>query len=176
MEVFVATIQPFAFNFAPRNWAFCAGQLLSIAQNSALFSLVGTTYGGNGQTTFGLPDLRGRMAISQGQGPGLPTYTIGELAGTPNVSLTIANLPQHNHLLAANGGSATSPKPANNFLAQGIDSGSNPIQIYAPSTDGTVLNPMAITPTGGNQPFSNMPPFLTINYCIALTGIFPSRN
>jgi microcystin-dependent protein len=178
-EPFLGQIQPFGFNFAPRGWAFCAGQLLSIAQNSALFSLLGTYYGGDGRVTFALPDLRGRVMINQGQGPGLPAYDIGQMAGSTNETLLITNMPQHNHTLNASSTDATAASPSNNFLATatGADSqgGTVTVQVYGPTAT-TVMNPMAIGMAGGSQPFSIMQPYLTINICIALEGVFPSHG
>lgn len=172
-EPFIGQIQIFPYTFAPRGWAFCRGQLLSIAQNTALFSLLGTTYGGNGQTTFALPDLQGRAPVSAGQGPGLSAYTLGQVAGSENTTLNIQQMPAHNHIVApfansSEGGSAT---PAGGYMGKtGGDA------IYAPNHDNS---PMGATPsgqTGGNQPFSIMQPYLVLNFCIALEGIFPSRN
>ncbi|MBI1407811.1 MAG: phage tail protein [Caulobacter sp.] len=158
----------------------CAGQLLSIANYSALFSLIGTTYGGNGTTTFGLPDLRGRVLVGQGQGPGLSDYAMGEMTGSQTVTLLSTNMPQHNHMLNASGVAGTSASPQNNFLAltNGFDPGSgNPVtvDVYATSAN-TTMNPMAVGLAGGSQPFSILQPLLTVNFCIAVEGIFPSRN
>jgi microcystin-dependent protein len=169
-DPFIGEIRMFGFNFNPRGWAFCAGQLLPISQNTALFSLIGTYYGGNGQTTFGLPDLRGRVGISMGQGPGLPNYNIGQAGGTETVTLTQNQMPQHSHPMAANNGSGTASRPSGGVLA---NSGASQ---YAAAPDGTIMNPASIGLSGGNQPFSIIQPYLTINFCIALSGIFPSRN
>jgi microcystin-dependent protein len=167
-EPFLGELRIFGFNFAPRGWAMCNGQVLSIAQNTALFSLLGTTYGGNGQTTFALPDLRGRVPVHFGQGPGLSDIDLGEQAGSEVVTLTVDQLAAHNHGIAASNGSATASRPANNFLAAG---GS-----YATSSDGTTMNPGMVQNAGGSQPHENRQPFLGLNVCIALEGIFPSRN
>jgi microcystin-dependent protein len=178
MEGYIAQIIMFGGNFAPRNWAFCNGQLLSIAQNTALFSLLGTTYGGNGQTTFGLPDLRGRVAISPGQGPGLSSYSLGQAAGTESTTLTVANMPAHNHgvTLKAEAAAGTSANPTNNLLAVSV----NQDRIYAASDPNVeiAMHPDSIAQNnvGGNQPFNNVQPYLAINYIICLFGIFPSRN
>lgn len=175
-EPFLGQIQTFAFNFAPRGWALCNGQLLPIAQNTALFSLIGTTYGGNGTTTFALPDLQGRMMVHQGTGPGLPPVVMGEIGGNTQQTLLISNMPAHNHLLNASTTAAASEKPAGNFMAAANDPASlNPINVYGPTAD-TTMNPTSIGLAGGSIPFSIMPPFLVINICIALQGIFPSRN
>jgi microcystin-dependent protein len=176
MEVFLGTIQTFAFPFNPRGWQQCNGQVLSIAQNSALFSLIGTTYGGNGQTTFALPNLQGRAPLSQGNGPGLTPRVIGEVAGSEAQTLLVSNMPQHTHMLNASSTAASTEKPGGNFMAAANDPASlNPINVYGPAAD-TTMNPGSIGLAGGSQPFSIMPPFLVINFCIAMEGIFPSRN
>lgn len=181
MEVFMGTIQPFGFNFAPKNWASCAGQIMAIQQNSALFSLLGVNYGGNGQTNFGLPDLRGRSMLNQGQGPGLQPYTIGEQAGTESTTLLITEMPAHTHSMSVTSAAATTPTPATNVMlaaADGSDSGGNAVtvNVYAPPGALIPLAPQALAPAGGNQPFSILQPFLVLNVCIALQGIYPSRN
>ena len=168
-EPFLGMIIIVPYNFAPRGWAFCSGQILPIAQNTALFSLLGTTFGGNGQTTFALPDMRGRCALSSGQGPGLSSYTLGEVAGTETITLTVNQIPAHPHTVLANGESNTTGKPANNYPATN--------GAYNPANDGTQMAAGMIPPSGGgNQPHDNMQPYLVLNYCIALEGIFPSRN
>jgi len=176
-EPFIGQIQAFGFNFAPRGWQLCQGQLLSISANAALFSLLGTTYGGNGTTTFGLPDLRGRAPNGQGQGPGLANYNMGQSAGTENVTLLPAQMPQHSHNVATNNGQGTSPTPSTNLPA-GVSfaRGQTPPNIYAAATDGTFLKPTAVSSVGGSQPHANMQPYLTINYSIATVGLFPSRS
>jgi microcystin-dependent protein len=172
-EPFLGQIILVPYNFAPRGWAFCNGQLLSIAQNTALFSLLGTTYGGNGQTTFALPDLRGRVAISSGQGPGLGNYDLGQAAGSETQTLTVLQMPSHNHAVGALTDAISAPSPTNNFLGT-APRGSN---LYAPqSANLTPMSPLMIQPTGGSQPFDIRDPYLTLNYCIALEGIFPSRS
>ena len=167
-EPFLGQITLFAGNFAPRGWAFCAGQILSIAQNTALFSILGTTYGGNGQTTFALPDLRGRVPVGPGQGPGLSIVNLGQTGGTETTQLTVNQLPQHSHPAGATQAGASSTRPAGGVPSAG---GS-----YAASSDGSTLNPNFIGPTGGGQPFDTRQPYLGVNYIIALEGIFPSRN
>lgn len=169
MDPFVGELRCFGFSFAPVGWAQCQGQLLPINSNTALFSLLGTTYGGNGQTTFGLPDLRGRIAMGMGQGPGLAGYTEGQQGGTETVTLAAAQLPAHNHSVAASS-TATAKSPAGALPAYTADG----------STYGTTAD-LAMSPTmvgggGGNQPHNNLQPYLVLNWCIALQGIFPSRS
>jgi microcystin-dependent protein len=196
MEAYLATIMGWAPNFAPRGWAFCWGQILSIAQNTALFSLIGTTYGGNGQTTFALPNLASRFPIGAGQGPGLNTYVLGQVGGTESTMLTINNLPTHIHpVTGLNAGltvatsaasttqssaTATSILGASNFPDSGTG-GTTDVNSYAPSNaNPTVTINVPVSgntgPAGGNQPFSIMPPYLAINWIIALEGIFPPRS
>ncbi|MBC3788354.1 phage tail protein [Spirosoma utsteinense] len=172
MEPFIGQIIMFGGNFAIRGYAICSGQLMSIAQNTALFSILGTTYGGNGQTTFGLPDLRGRVPIGQGQGPGLPNFTLGQLAGTTSVTLNSSNMPIHNHSLVAVTETGNVASPQNAFLAAtgALD------PEYRASGSNVAMAPQSIGNAGSSQPFSIMPPYLTINYLIALEGIYPSRN
>ncbi|MFL6137941.1 MAG: phage tail protein [Frankiaceae bacterium] len=167
-EPFIGEIRLFGFNFAPRGWATCSGQILSIAQNTALFSLLGTMYGGNGQTTFALPDLRGRVAISFGQGPGLSNYTQGEVSGSENVTLIPQQMPQHNHTVNATSADASANKPGGAFPSAG--------GAYNTAPDGTTMAAQMIGMAGGSQPHENRQPYLVLNYCIALEGIFPSRN
>jgi microcystin-dependent protein len=169
-EPFLGEIRMFGFNFAPQGWAFCNGQLLPISQNTALFSLLGTQYGGNGQTTFALPDLRGRVAIHQGQGPGLSNYVIGQVSGTENTTLTSGQMPQHAHGVVANASPASSGRPDGAVPARASG------DIYAAAPDGTAMNAGMIGVAGGSQPFNNLQPFLVVTFCIALQGIFPSRN
>lgn len=179
MEGYLGQIIMFGGNFAPRQWAFCNGQLLAIAQNTALFSILGTTYGGDGRTTFGLPDLRGRVAISAGQGPGLPSYRLGQRGGQPTVTLSTNNLPPHNHTASGTQGVAKGPgdsnNPENRVPAQLVRENayaSGPVdsKFIGDSVSVSVGN------TGGGQSFSNMPPYTAVNFIICLQGIFPSRN
>jgi len=178
-NAYLASIMMFAGNFAPRGWAFCNGQILSIAQNTALFSLLGTTYGGNGQTTFALPDLRGRVAVSQGQGPGLTNYALGEVTGSENVTLLITEIPMHAHTATtAINVSARADQEAIVDAVLGQVAGTN---LFAARPDGTsIMNPAMITvtvaPAGGSQPHNNIQPLLAVNYIICTEGIFPSRN
>ncbi len=181
MEVFLGTIQAFGFNFAPNGWQQCNGQLLPISQYSALFALLGTIYGGNGTTNFALPNLQGRMMIHQGNGPGLPPVVIGEAAGSAQQTLLLNNMPAHTHVLNASTNAANASAPTSTtFLANanGADNQGNPVtvQIYGPSGNNTTMDPGSIGIAGNSLPFSIMPPFLTVNFCIALVGIFPSRN
>lgn len=170
MEGYIAQIIMFAGNFAPRGWAFCQGQILSIAQNTALFSLLGTTFGGNGTTTFGLPDLRGRVPVGTGQGPGLPSVDLGQVAGEPTHTLIVNEMPMHNHAAVAHGEDANAGKPGGNLPAA---VGTN---IYASGAADSPMNAGMIGLTGGNLPHNNMQPYLGMNYVICMEGIYPSRN
>jgi microcystin-dependent protein len=178
-EPFIGQIMLFGGNFAPQGWAFCDGSLLSIAQNTALFSLLGTTYGGNGTTTFALPDLRGRAAVGFGQGPGLSNYDLGESTGSETVTLTVGQIAAHNHLVAANAAAATVPSPSGADLAQTVDSTRGAVvNTYStpPMTAPVTLDPATVKPSGGSGSHSNIQPVLALNYIIALQGIFPSRS
>ena len=177
-EPFIGQIMLVGFNFEPRGWAFCNGQLLSISQNTALFSLLGTTYGGNGQTTFALPDLRGRAAVGFGQGPGLSNYDLGEQTGSESTTLTVGQMPAHSHLVGANAANATVASPSGADLAQGVDTRGIAGKSYStpPMTAPVTLDPATVQPSGGSQPVSNIQPVLGLNYIIALEGIFPSRS
>jgi microcystin-dependent protein len=168
-DQFVAEIRIFAFNFPPTGWAFCAGQLLAIAQNTALFSLLGTTYGGDGKSTFALPDMQGNVALQQGQGNGLSLRDLGEMGGSPNVTLIQTEMPLHSHSLTAVNALAERSNPSNNVYA--VADGQN--QYGAPAN--TPMSPQGIAPVGGSLPHNNMQPYLVMNYCIALQGIFPQR-
>lgn len=174
-EYFIGEIRLFAFNFPPRGWATCSGQILSIAQNTALFSLLGTTYGGNGQTTFALPDLRGRVPIHFGQGPGLSLRTQGELGGTPTVTLLSNNLPPHNHPAFATTAAATTGTPGTGVLPGAV---SDQTMYVTDSTGGRdfSMSPQVGGIAGGSQPHENHMPTAVLSYCIALEGIFPPRN
>lgn len=172
-EPFVGQIIQVGFNFAPKGYATCDGQTIAIQQNTALFSLIGTTYGGNGSTTFQLPDLRGRTPLHWGQGPGLPLFPIGQSSGSESVTLAVTQMPAHSHLiLAENGGNGTANPsgafPATEISGQGLTA-------YSTTID-TTMAPSMIGNTGSNFPHNNLQPLLTINYCIALQGVFPSRN
>jgi microcystin-dependent protein len=186
-EPFLGEVRLFGFSYAPRGWSTAQGQILGVAQNSALYSLYGTTYGGNGTNTFGLPDLRGRIPIGQGQGPGLPSIQMGTITGTPQTALTLANLPTHNHsftgtLNAVQGKASTQAPDAGSLLARANDeNGTDNPFIYVPAgTSGTQVGLGGVSgttaPAGSSQPFSTLPPVLGLNYSVALAGIFPSRN
>lgn len=168
MEPLIGTIIMFAGNFAPRGWALCDGQLLAISQNSALFSILGTTYGGDGRTTFALPDLRGRVPLHPGNGPGLSQYRLGERTGTEQVTLTSANLPPHTHSLSASTAPSNDDTPVGNSFAGG--------EFYVSSSPNAAMNPASIGSTGNGQGFDVVQPVLGINFIIALEGIFPSRS
>jgi microcystin-dependent protein len=168
MDPILGQIIMFAGNFAPRGLAFCDGTLLPIAQNTALFSLLGTTYGGDGRTTFALPDLRGRVAIHPGQGPGLSNYALGSQGGTEATTLTTNNLPTHTHPLLATSTPQNDDSPTGNVLAQA--------DIYAPGTANITMGTSAIGPAGESQPVANLQPYTCISAIIALEGIYPSRN
>lgn len=178
-EPFLGEIRMFGGNFAPRGWALCNGQLLSIAQNTALFSILGTTYGGNGQTTFALPNLQGRVPMHWGAGPGLTPRTLGETGGTENVTLLLTQIPQHNHPVNA-AATATSASPAGAVpatVAPPRGSGGAAQNAYAAAPDGaTVMNNGMVGQAGGSQPHANIQPFQCVTFIIALEGIFPSRN
>ena len=165
-EPFLSEIKVVSFNFPPKGWALCNGQFLPINQNQALFALLGTTYGGNGQTTFALPNLRGQVPIHVGNG-----HTLGEKAGTTSVTVNIQQLPTHTHPVLASTANGTVPVPTNSALA------ATPAKIYgAPSSGLTTLNPVNVSSVGGSQAHNNMMPYLVLNFIIALQGIFPSQN
>lgn len=187
MDEYMGMVKIFAGNFAPRGFLFCNGQIIGIAQNSALFALLGTTYGGNGQTTFGLPDLRGRAAIGWGQGPGLSNYNLGQVSGTENVNILISNMPAHNHIAtstltlnASNAAATVSTPVAGNALGAGKDVNTDPVSMYTTSAPNVPLAGGAVATTtalnGGNLPISIMQPTLAISYIICMEGPFPSRN
>lgn len=179
-EFFIGQIMMAGFGFAPKYWALCNGQLLPINQNQALFSLLGTQYGGNGTTNFALPDLRSRTPIGYASSvdPGWqpPSVQIGQAAGVENVTLLSTNLPAHNHAVNATTTAGNNRIPSNRVYATSTNT-ATAIPLYASSNGPLVpLNPQSVTPAGGNQPHPNLQPYTTINFCIALQGIFPSRN
>jgi microcystin-dependent protein len=180
MQPFLGQITLYPYNFAPNGWMFCQGQILPISQFAALFSLLGTQFGGNGTSNFALPDLRGRVPNGQGQGPGLSAYTIGDVQGDENVTLTSATSPPHTHGLTAFTTSATSNSPSGALPAQGHGSGRGggfAVNTYTAPGTAVSLAPGQVGPvTGGGAAHNNLQPYLTLNWCIALTGIYPSRN
>jgi microcystin-dependent protein len=194
MEPMMATIQLFSGNFAPRGWAFCDGQLLSINQYQALFSLLGTTYGGDGRTSFALPDLRSRVAVHPGRGPGLSTYKLGQRGGQETHILSISEMPNHTHGATLDNGTAsikissgdgTTNNPVGNFLAKGVTPAAGPVpvnvaNIYAATSDNVMAADLTGTPTvlhsGSSQGHTNIQPYEAINYIIAMVGTFPSRS
>jgi len=169
-EPFIGEIRMFAGNFAPRGWAFCDGQLLSISQNEALFSLLGTIYGGDGRTTFGLPELRGRIPIHMGSGPGLPPRSLGSKSGAETVTVTVSQLPAHTHPLQASQNTATERHPEGKVFAQ-----TPGVETYSHTGPVASMGASAVGNTGGSQWHTNLMPFLCINFIIALVGIYPSR-
>ncbi len=172
MDPFVAEIRMFPFNFAPKGWAWCDGQLLPLSQNTALFSLLGTTYGGNGKSNFALPDLQGRAPMHPGQGPGLSLHDLGETGGSETVTLLESEIPAHSHALQATIGLSDSNSAAGNNLAR-----SSRGRAYNTQTNGFVtMNPQSLAPAGGDQPHNNMMPYLTVYFNIALQGVFPPRG
>jgi microcystin-dependent protein len=179
-DPFLGEIRLFGGNFAPRGWALCNGQLLSISQNSALFAILGTTYGGNGTTTFGLPNLQGQVPIHWGQAPSGTQYTIGETAGTENVTLIAGQMPSHNHLIGVSSAAGDVTSPVNAIAAQ-VNTGNarNPITTamgYTDTPQNGTMPANTVSMTGGSQPHPNMQPYLCVTFIIALQGIFPSRN
>ena len=173
-DPFVAEIRIFPFNFAPRGWAWCDGQLLPLSQNTALFSLLGTTYGGNGKSNFALPDLQGRAPMHPGQGPGLSLHDLGETGGSEIVTLLQSEMPSHPHTMRANTDIADVQTPSN---ARSIARSQNANAYKPPSGQPVVqLNPGALAPAGGDQPHNNLQPYLTLYFNIALQGVYPPRT
>ena len=178
-EPFLAQIALFPFNFAPQGWALCNGQLMAISQNTALFSLLGTSYGGNGTSNFALPNLQGSVPVGAGQGPGLSLYDLGKSGGTTDVTLLTSEMPLHTHFANAttdrgNTTVATGNVPATG--AAGTPQRPTVAKIYSTNPPNTQLKPSALNVTGGSQPHNNMQPYLTLNFCIALQGVFPARS
>lgn len=171
-DPFVAEIRIFPFNFAPKGWAFCDGQLLPLSQNTALFSLLGTTYGGNGKSNFALPNLQGRAAMHPGQGPGLSLHDLGETGGSDTVSLLESEMPSHSHQLRAD---VLDPADTNVVSSNASFALSTGGMLYQSSGNATASD-QALAPAGGDQPHNNMMPYLTLNFCIALQGVFPPRT
>ncbi len=167
---FLGQLMSAGFGFAPRGWALCNGQLMAINQNQALFSLLGTTFGGNGQTNFALPNLQGRIPLSSGQGVGLSNYVLGQVAGETAVTLTSGMVPSHNHMVVASSNGPTLKPSAGSALASNVG------MYTSNQAPGAAMNGNSVAPAGGSQPHSNQQPYLVINWCIALTGIFPTQN
>ena len=195
MDPFIGQICIFGFSFAPKGWALCQGQLMPLSQNTALFSILGVSYGGDGRSTFALPNLQGNAAVGAGEGPGLGEYSIGETGGEAAVKLLSTEMPHHNHAFVASTAAATAQSPQGNLLASAtrpfVHAGGEaeaevaapgPTQIEAnfysanPGSAKTALASSAIAPLGGNQPHNNMQPYLTLNFCIALQGVMPQRS
>lgn len=171
-DPFVAEVRIFPFNFAPKGWAWCDGQLLPISQNTALFSLVGTNYGGDGKSTFALPDFQGSAVVHAGQGPGLSEYFVGQVSGSETVTLLEKEIPAHAHAFTARNFTANSDAPAGLCVAK-PPAGPN---IYAPPGPLVQMPDQSLAPAGGDQPHNNMMPYLTFYFCIALQGVFPPRS
>jgi microcystin-dependent protein len=172
-DPFVAEIRIFGFNFAPKGWATCDGQLLPISQNTALFALLGTTYGGDGKSTFALPNLQGSAPMHPGQGPGLSLHDLGETGGSDAVTLLVSEMPIHTHSLMATPSPSESPDASGNSIGRGI--GMNP---YQTNTNANIvtMSPNALAPAGGSLPHNNLMPYLTLTFCIAMQGVFPPRS
>ncbi len=168
---FVAEIRIFPFNFAPKGWAFCDGQLMPLSQNTALFSLLGTTYGGDGKSNFALPNLQGNAPMHPGQGPGLSLHDLGETGGSDTVTLLATEMPGHSHSLMASDQPGEDPSPQGEALARSVGA-----SLYKSAAANVQLADEAVTPAGGSQPHNNLQPYLTLNFCIALQGVYPPRS
>ncbi len=173
MDPFVAEIRIFPFNFAPKGWAFCDGQILPLSQNTALFSLLGTTYGGDGKSNFALPDMQGNVPMHPGQGPGLSLHDLGETGGSDTVSLLESEIPSHSHTMMSLPAPGNRTAPGGNSMAR--VSGTVGPYIAPPTTTANMAD-SAVTPAGGDQPHNNLQPYLTLNFCIALQGVYPPRT
>ena len=171
-QPYIGEIRMFGGNFAPAGWAFCDGQLMAISENDTLFNLLGTTYGGDGQETFGIPDLRGRVPIHMGTAKSGTTYTEGEMAGVESVTLTVQQMPSHNHSMLANPNTGTGANPQGNVL----DQTSGAILIYKEQAPTAVMSPLCVGPDGGSQPHENLQPYACINFIISLFGVYPSQT
>ena len=168
-DQFVAEIRIFPFNFPPTGWAFCNGQLMPISQNTALFSLLGTTYGGDGKSTFALPDLQGNAPMQPGQGQGLSLRDLGETSGTESVTLLASEMPAHNHVMNTTNDDGNNSQPGGRFFGRGQP-------LYAAPANMGQMAPQSLAPAGGGLPHNNLQPYLTLNFCIALQGVFPPRG
>ena len=171
MDPFVAEIRIFPFNFAPKGWAWCDGQLLPLSQNTALFSLLGTTYGGNGKSNFALPDLQGRAPMHPGQGPGLSLHDLGETGGSETVTLLESEIPSHAHVVGVSQEPGEVKTPTGNTVARSTGG-----SVYIAGNSNVTMNGAALAPAGGDQPHNNLQPYLTTYFCIALQGVFPPRG
>ena len=171
MDPFVAEIRIFPFNFPPTGWAFCDGQILPISQNTALFSLLGTTYGGDGKSNFALPNMQGNTPMHPGQGPGLSLHDLGETGGSETVSLLESEIPSHSHQMSVSSQLATANDPVGQRFAMG-----DGMNLYGNATSLVSMSGNALAPAGGDQPHNNMQPYLTLNFCIALQGVYPPRT
>ena len=170
-DPFVAEIRIFPFNFAPKGWAFCDGQLMPISQNTALFSLLGTTYGGDGRTNFALPNLQGNAPMHPGQGPGLSLHDLGETGGSETVTLLTSEIPAHSPQMSVSSQLALENQVTGQLFAMG-----DGVNMYGPANNLVPMSAQALAPAGGDQPHNNMQPYLTLNFCIALQGVFPPRT
>jgi microcystin-dependent protein len=174
MDPFVAEIRIYPFNFAPKGWAFCDGQILPLSQNTALFSLLGTTYGGDGKSNFALPNMQGNAPMHPGQGPGLSLHDLGEIGGSETVSLLESEIPSHSHTMRASGDVADNFVAVGNMVAKPVGRGNS---LFSKTTNPlATMSDNALAPAGGDQPHNNMQPYLTLNFCIALQGVFPPRT
>ncbi len=174
-DPFLGEIRIFPYNFAPSGWALCQGQILAISQNTALFSLLGTFYGGNGTSNFALPNFQGNVPVNQGQGTGLSDYAIGETGGTTTVTLNQGQLPAHSHNVQCLAGGGNSNTPVGNSFAE-VASGRGSLNLYNTNAGSTAMSPACLRLAGGGGAHNNMAPYLCLNFCIALTGVFPARN
>src|ERR1700730_16676648 len=174
MDPFVAEIRIFPFNFAPKGWAWCNGQLLPLSQNTALFSLLGTTYGGDGKSNFALPNMQGNAAMHPGQGPSLSLHDLGETGGSDTVTLLQTEMTSHPHAWMGTTGPAVDRTPANESL--GLATGGSLYSSTSAQIGVVTMADQAVTPSGGDQPHNNMQPYLTLNFCIAMVGVYPSRT
>ncbi len=171
-DQFLGEIRMFGCNFAPRGWAMCNGQILSISQYAALFSIIGTYYGGNGTSNFALPDLRGRAALNTGQGPGLSDYLLGETAGVQTVALNLGEMAQHSHTFSVD----PAAKKESNAIGGNVPAGASGANFYSTAVSNVNMNAQMLSSVGGSQAHDNMQPYLVVNFCIALVGIFPERG